>query len=111
MEEKRAAVAKAIEEMTKPMEEIVTENIAKVKAQQQELSEKIQQLASDLEHVQSVLPPSNLEDLVARINTYCDRIEGCRKRVVNVSKKADTLLARLSRTKGQPKFGTLIDLS
>ena len=111
MEEDRAVVARHLEELALPLQTMVTEKIAEVKKQQEELGVKMQGLARDLEKVESVLPPSELDELIDKITAYCERVDGCRKRVAAVSKRADTMLVKLNRNRAQPKAGTLIDLT
>lgn len=111
MDEARSVVSQKMEELALPLQTIVSEKITEVKKQQNELAAKMEELGKDLEKVESVLPPSELDGLIEKINSYCDRVETCRRRVAAVSKRADVMLNKLARARPQPKSGTLIDLT
>lgn len=112
MEENRSALAGEMEVLFRPLEEIVNDKIKLVREQQTDLGEKMENLARDLEKVESLLPPSELDELIDKLNSFSDRIENCQTRIRNVTKRADAMLAKLAKPKNNgPKTGTLIDLS
>jgi hypothetical protein len=110
-EEDARIVAAEMARLALPLEQVVTDKIEQARKEQAVIIEKILDLTKDLEKVESVMPESNLENVTAKFNEYSDRLEGCRKRVQAVKKRADAMLSKLGKPKSQPKIGVLIDLS
>lgn len=115
MDDHHAALSVEMQNMVKPLDELVTENIAKAKGQQSELNDKIRDMTLALERVESVLPLAELDDVIERINAVCDRFDNCKRRVVTVARRADGMMTKLLKPKVQaptPTAGidTLIDI-
>ncbi|KAH0791598.1 hypothetical protein GPJ56_004445 [Histomonas meleagridis] len=88
-------------ELMKPLEETTSKKIKEVKVQQKEIDSKLEDLTIAFEKVLNNLPPSDLKDVIDRINSLCDRLENARSRISNISKRADTILNQLSTTTTQ----------
>ena len=101
MNKDQQKLQKKIVDIMKPLEEITSSKIKKVKEQQKEIDTKLEDLTIAFEKVLNNLPPSDLKDVIDRINSLCDRLENARSRISNLSKRADTILNQLSTTTTQ----------
>jgi uncharacterized coiled-coil DUF342 family protein len=87
--------------LIRPLDVLFANRIEKAKVDQEELIAKIEALGHDLESIEGLLPPSDLDEYTTKINRYCDRIDALKKRIVALNRRADTLLVKLAKPKGQ----------
>lgn len=109
-EEYKAVLTKEITDLSAPIEKLTVEQLKKAKEQQSSVLQKMKELTDSLQEIESILPPSNLQETTDKINQLCSRIELCRARIQRVNKRAEAMLSNLSKSKSQSKSGKLIEL-
>jgi chromosome segregation ATPase len=87
--------------LIRPLDVLFANRIEKAKSDQQELIAKIESLGRDLESIEGLLPPSYLDEYTTKINRSCDRIDALKRRIIALNRRADTLLGKLAKPKGQ----------
>lgn len=108
-EQYKAVLSKEIANLNAPIEKLTIEQLNKAKEQQNSVLQKMKELSNSLEEIESILPPSNLQETTDKINQLCLRIERCRSRIQRVNKRAEIMLSNLSKAKAQPKTGKCTD--
>lgn len=108
-EQYKAVLTNEIANLQAPIEKLTIEQLKKAKEQQASVLQKMKDLSDSLQEIESILPPSNLQETTDKINQLCFRIERCRSRIQRVNKRAETMLSNLSKAKTPQKTGKLID--
>lgn len=106
-EQYKTVLSNEIVNLTAPIEKLTTKQLKKAQEQQLSVLQKMKELSNSLQEIESILPPSNLQETTDKINQLCLRIEQCRSRIQRVNKRAELMLNNISKT--QQKTGKLIE--
>lgn len=79
-------------EINEPIEKTMKNSLNQANKEQQELIQKIQDMAKLLETIESTLPPTDYGEMVNKILNFCDRFENSRHRIQRVSQRAQRIL-------------------
>ena len=109
-EEARAYLVKEIASLSTPIEELTIRQLQKARDEQAAVIQKMKQLTSTLDEIETILPRNNINEATEKICKLCERIEQCKYRINLVHRKTETMLQILSRPKPQLKQNKLIEL-
>ena len=106
----RAYIVKEIALLSTPIEELTIQQLQKARDEQAAVLQKMKQLTSTLDEIETILPCNNINEATETICKLCERIEQCKYRINLVHRKTETMLQILSRPKPQLKQNKLIEL-
>ena len=74
------------------LESVTDKQIVGLKRDQEELSQKIEELSNKLTDISKAIPADHIGECGETIEDLCDRLEKCWARVLSVNKRADKLI-------------------